>query len=121
METYFCAVVVLSFLEENITPITIIAASLIALIGFFIGWLVGHIRNTESTQELMNELEHVRWQLKCANDHGEFLDHEVSVLSKELDRRQNIINAYKIGQESKPEQPQMPDEIPDELLTYHHL
>lgn len=100
METYFCAVVVLSFLEENITPITIIAASLIALIGFFIGWLVGHIRNTESTQVLMNELEQVRWQLKSANDFAVVLDHENNVLNKELDRRQHIINAYKIGQEN---------------------
>jgi len=104
METYFCAVVVLSFLQDHATAVSVIFDAFIVLVGFFMGWLVGHARNNAIQFDMMNalesaeeELKHLKWQLKNSTDHEAFLDHENSVLNKELDRRQNIINAYKIG------------------------
>jgi hypothetical protein len=103
MDTYFYLVLFLDFLHENVQPVAVIA--FIQLATFFIGWLVGHIRNNAIQCDMMNaldafrrELKHVKWQLKNSTDHEAFLDHENSVLNKELDRRQHIINAYKIGE-----------------------
>ena len=113
---------------EAISPATVVFPAIVFAVAFFLGWLTGHLRDNATTQALMDkiealksELKHREWQLKNATEHEAFLDHENAVLNKELDRRQNIINAYKIGQKPKPDQPQMPDEIPDELLTSPHL
>lgn len=118
MDTYLYIVLFAEFLKENTTPILIVLAAFIMFVGFFVGWLVWHLRNNNYTQALMNkieahkaEIEKLKAELK---DSGEFFNHEMAVLAKEVDRRQCIINAYKIGQDS--DQPQMPDEIPDELL-----
>ena len=92
------------YTDIQITGYALVFTSLVLFVGFFMGWLVGHMRNNAIQCDVMNDLEaakselnHVKWQLKNSTDHEAFLDHENSVLNKELDRRQHIINAYKIG------------------------
>lgn len=103
MDTYLYLVLVAEFLEENTAPVLIVFAAFIMFVGFFVGWLVGHLRNKNYTQALMNkieahkaEIEKLKAELK---DSGEFFNHEMAVLTKEVDRRQCIINAYRIGQD----------------------
>lgn len=103
MDAYLYLVLFAEFLEENTTPILIVLAEFIMFVGFLFGWLVGHLRNNNYTQALMNkreahkaEIEKLKTELK---DSGEFFNHEMAVLTKEVDRRQCIINAYRIGQD----------------------
>lgn len=82
---------------ETTLPVAVIASAFVGLIGLFFGWLFGRARNNNYTQALMNKIEALKTELK---DSGEFFNHEIAVLNKELDRRQHIIDAYKIGESS---------------------
>ena len=94
------------FIEDNIGKIALICASVVFLIGFFLGWLVGHLRNNNYMQALMNKIEAGKAEIEKLKaglkDSGEFFNHEIAVLTKEIDRRQCIINAYRIGQDCAP-------------------
>lgn len=82
----------------------VIAAAFVGLAGLFFGWLAGHARNNNYTQALMNYIEVLRDEIEALKtelkDSGEFFNHEISVLTKELNRRQCVIDAYKIGESS---------------------
>ncbi len=106
------------FIEDNIGKIALICAAVVFLIGAVIGWLVGHLRNNNYTQALMNkieahkaDIEKLKTELK---DSGEFFNHEIAVLTRELDRRQCVIDAYKIGERQTTECDH--EEYPDEIL-----
>jgi len=92
---------------ESITPMNVVFPAIVFAVAFFLGWLTDNLRYNATTLALMDkiealksELKHREWQLKNATEHEAFLDHENAVLNKELDRRQNIINAYEIGRKN---------------------
>lgn len=113
---------------ETITPMTVVFPAIVFALAFFLGWLTGHLRNNDTTQALMDkiealksELKHREWQLKCSTANEAKLDHDLEMANRTIARKDGYIKILEIGQEPKPEQPQMPDEIPDELLTSPHL
>lgn len=87
---------------EITLPTAVIAAAFVGLVGLFFGWLAGHARNNNYTQAQMNYIEVLRDEIEALKtelkDSGEFFNHEISVLTKELNRRQCVIDAYKIGE-----------------------
>lgn len=113
---------------ESITPMNVIFPAIVFAVAFFLGWLTGHLRDNATTQALMDKIEALKeqlaqreWQLKCSIANEAKLDHELEAAKLEISKKDGIIKILEIGQEPKPEQPQMPDEIPDELLTSPHL
>jgi len=113
---------------ESITPMNVVFPAIVFAVAFFLGWLTGHIRDNATTQALMDKIEalkeqlaHREWQLKCSTANEAKLDHDLEMANRTIARKDGYIKILEIGQEPKPEQPQMPDEIPDELLTSPHL
>jgi len=96
MDTYFYLVLFFDFIHENIHTIS---SAFVFIFGLQIGWLLGHIRNNKIHCAMINSVTAMQEQLKSAKDHEDFANHEISILNRELDRRQHIINAYKIGGE----------------------
>lgn len=113
---------------ETITPMTVVFPSIVFALAFFLGWLTGHIRDNATTQALMDKIEALKeqlaqreYQLRCSIANEAKLEHVLEAANQTIARKDGIIKILEIGQESKPEQPPMPDEIPDELLTAPHL
>ncbi len=70
MDTYLYLVLVAEFLEENTAPVMIVFAAFIMLVGFFVGWLVGLLRNNKVLADMETEL------LKMENENREPKDYE---------------------------------------------